>query len=138
MAKRFVAWMVLAASVLLLPIHQAVAEDFGLLCAEGPIMTVTNAVAWGPESTCRCSGIRGGALGGSNGFAWLWSEGTGAVALFLEWRNTRNGVLSWAVPLTFDNKSWVSRNGSGLAEAIQGIPYFQWTGRYRAVCYRPR
>lgn len=141
MSKSLLALAALIASVVQPLTSRVLAQNLGPACAVGPIMLVTPSMSWGPESTCRCNGIRGGALGGSNGFAWLWSQGLGTVALEVEWRSYNPPTTFFTIPKTVRGTPWIVQNGGGLAEGVAHIQpgaSINWTGQYRAVCYLPR
>ena len=135
MSKRHVLLMVALTSLSLAQTASA-QLNFGKKCAEGPVRSVPpgTGTTWGPESSCHCTGLRGGALVGSNNYGFLWSEGTGVVALELQVQ-TPDGIF-WGSARTADDRYYISINGSGLTEPIQPIVNYTWTGKYRASCFR--
>ena len=105
--------------------------------APGPaVVRPTGIEQWGPDSRCEAAGIRGGVLYGSNGFAWLYSEGWGDVLLQAE-LETPAGDLAWVAVLRGDGSPYGAGNGGGLTERthLPGPSSVKWTGRYRSMCF---
>lgn len=133
----------IAASLLFCALPAAHAQlRIGELCEEGPIIELAADADWGPESTCRCDGFRGGATIGDNGYAWLWSQGYGIVVLLAEVESPDRGRF-WVTPQRATGrpggsvtKWFIVEGGAGLTEEMFIPGGSRWTSRFRANCHR--